>query len=182
MSECITTIYLDLDETLIHTEVTKDKPTSSDRIDFKIGGYWYSTKLRLGALELISFCKSIAPTKILTNSTDVYSKYISDAFNFGFKSEDIISRDDYITWEPEWPGSVYEIACVKESINQPCAILVDNLFPFTNGAIQKMNYLGINSDRYIQISEFIGNESQEEFKKELEIIKTSIKEKINALD
>lgn len=176
------TIYLDLDETLFHTIYTFQKPSKKKRTWLKMDNVWYGSMERPKAKEIIEFCRGLAPTKVLTNSLREYAVGFTDAFDFGFKWEDLICRYDYLDEIEDgsmgygWGPRITKI--VKPSLNQPNAILIDNLLPTDEGARHKMQFLGINSSRYIQIREFLGKEP-ECFDLEWEIMQDKILELTN---
>jgi len=170
-------IYLDLDETLFHTEVRAKASTNAKRINFKLGTWWYCSLMRPSALDLIAYCRDLSLTRVLTNSTRDYATIACDLFGFDFSYEELVCRDDYIRYEMDgwggYGGSARETAVVSDSLNRHGSILVDNLYPDDPGAIQKRQFLGIDASRYIQIREFRG-EDPECFKEELHDIKTKI--------
>jgi len=179
ISRSIPFIFLDMDETLISTVY---RYTDGDtRKSFKIDDYWYSSMVRPLAQEFISGCRSLTHTMLFTNATRDYAKKINEMFGFGFDCEQMICREDYIVYVPDYfpySHSSTEIATVPVTIDLPKAILVDNMYPDDVGALQKMKYLGINSDRYVQIREFTGKDP-ECFKNELVDVIEKIKRLVN---
>lgn len=153
-------IYLDLDETLFHTCWNADGTGDKDRHWFKLDSVWYGSMLRPIAHELVDFCKEQNRVRVLTNSDFDYASYLVSHFTFGIPVEDIVSRHDYVEYVRDggggWMCDPREIAVLKTVINEPNAILIDNLYPDDPGAVMKMQYLGIDESRYIQIKDFHG--------------------------
>lgn len=176
------TIYLDFDETLFHTIYTLNKPSRRTRTWLKMDGIWYGSMERPKAKEIIEFCRSVATTKVLTNSVRMYAVGFNDAFSFGFKWEDIICRYDYLDEIEDgsggWMFGPRITTIVRPSINQKNAILIDNMDPADPGALRKMEFLGIDSSRYIRIREFLGREP-ECFDMEFKELKDKVMELIN---
>lgn len=172
-------VFLDLDETIIHTRYSL-KPFSEQRENefvFKLSGYWYGTILRECANDLINFCRSQSCVMILTASTSDYAKLICDHFELGFDDNEIIARDDYVTYEMvEFFGlSGYEVPIAKDCINYTNSILIDNQTPDLPNAKIKLAYLGINEDRYIVFPEWDGENEPDNFLHELNTIRHKIK-------
>ena len=173
------TIYLDLDETLFHTICRRVKGTSGRTwINFDdnfLGSTWYGSQERPCAKELIAFCRSLAPTKILTTSVQDYARVFNEVFEFGFTNEEIITRHDYVNEEITSAGlanSRYSYTVINHR-NEPNAILVDNLYPEENE--NKIKFLGIDKSRYIHIRDYVGGKDPAKFLNEFDIIKDRIR-------
>ena len=149
------TIYLDLDETLIHSVCGLGHGTD---LNFQLDGYTYSTYLRESAGELITLAKKYGNIAILTNSVQDYArKIIFHFFGEDFTNETIITRHQYSESRTAGYGGMREVASC--TISQPDSILIDNLYADDPGARNKMEYLGIKPERFINVSSFYGPDS-----------------------
>jgi len=165
------TIYLDLDETLIHAVPGRPGMGLGSRVVVNAGlktngrNDTYHTALRDSAHTLIQRCRAAAPTKILTTAAREYAIAQNQTFSFGFSEDDIIAREDFL--EPTSTAYGGEDLLVKKVRQCPNALLIDNLPAHEPSAKRKMLFLGINPDRYIQIREFIGCKDPDKFRGEL---------------
>ena len=153
------TIFLDFDETLVHSCMYKK---GQDRVH-RIGEY-FSIEHPI-AKDLIAYCRSIAPTKILSMGSYSYIKEVSDHFNFEFSPDDIYGWQDYLYYDtPSIPYSYNtstEYKCYNH-YNSPNSILIDNNLPFHPFSKLKMNWIGIPATRYIMVNEFKGHSNDDE--------------------
>lgn len=88
-------IFVDLDETLIHTfDSWEDR--EGDKVESFIlsDGDEYVTCLRPGALEFLAKLRELGDVYMLTAATKEYASKINLLFNLGFKVKDIYSRED----------------------------------------------------------------------------------------
>ena len=168
------TIFLDLDETLIHS--IPGRPgmgmgrRASVAVGFKDNGKpdTYHTELRNCAHTLLLRCRAAGPTRMLTTATREYALAMNSTFSLGFAPEEIIAREDYLEEIPA-PYGGYD-TLVKSLKFCPDSILIDNLAPTEAHAKRKMLFLGIGEDKYIQIREYIGGRDADKFQGELTAI------------
>lgn len=167
-------IYLDFDETLVYTKWHKGQPRNvpEDCLTFKLGSYWYTSRVRPCALDLIQFCRSLSICRILTAATRDYVKLVSDHYGMGFDHEEIIDRDNTTEWLSAGWGQ--ERAVAKTCIEHVNSILVDNQSPSLPNAMLKMQYLGIQKNRYVKIAEFYGGREVSTFDAHLDNVKKKI--------
>ena len=153
----INKIFLDLDETLIHTEFPQY--ASDKHLTFKLNGssIQYYTTIRECALELIEFSRNLVGKDnvyILTIATEDYANAINDIAGFGFDKDHIFSRE---TIQNNWAATTYgarvTLPC-KEASRENC--LIDNR-PW-NENTSKMSFIGITRDRYFQCEDYYGYE------------------------
>lgn len=87
-------IFVDLDETLIHT-FNSWEDREGDKVEqFTLSdGDEYTTCLRPGALEFLAKLREIGPVFMLTAAINEYANTVNKLFNFGFESEDIYARE-----------------------------------------------------------------------------------------
>jgi hypothetical protein len=90
-------IFVDLDETLIHTFIPfyGETPTK-DAVKVKIEGekVLYDTVLRKEALLFLQTLRKIGKVYMLTAATADYAAAMNLEFGLGFTSQDIYSRED----------------------------------------------------------------------------------------
>lgn len=149
-------IYLDLDETLIFSEVMFNS-LGGEPFKFRLSGWDYFTHPRPSAYALLSLVGKFGEVKMLTNSTYPYASRINEHFRFGFTSENLITRHKYCQFvSTEWGNCDIEVPL--KSIDDKDAILIDNMKPDDPGARNKMSYLGITAQRFISVPEWQGEE------------------------
>lgn len=174
-------VFLDLDETLIHTRYSMFDFSykRENEFIFELGGYNYGTVLHPFAKKLIEFIRSFSIARILTAATADYSNLICKHFGLDFDADEIISRNNYVEWVQDgysgFGGGARETAIAKMCINHHNAILVDNQTPDLPNAVVKMEYLGIYEKRYVVFPEYDGTPETVLSKEEFENIKSSIK-------
>lgn len=155
-------IYLDLDETLVHAKnVSGNLGVLQERVRITLTEpkgereEHYDTLLRPHAQQMLEFCRGIGDVKLLTTANRQYALKHNDAFNLGFNPDQIIAREDYILRTRLAYGSVYDT--LKDN-SDPSAFLIDNLPPSDDSPKLKIKFLGIKEDQYIQIREFSGKD------------------------
>ena len=88
-------IFVDLDETLIHTDLTNgDLPNEIPFVDIKLDDDIYKVSLRPGANELLFALRSLGNVFMLTRATHDYAVAMNEKFNFAFTPNRIYSRKD----------------------------------------------------------------------------------------
>jgi hypothetical protein len=157
----INCVFWDLDETLIHS---MDVP-NGDEYDFTIetdGGGWvisetYYVKVRRDSRDVIAHSRELVGPEnvfILTAATYNYALDICNKANFGFKEDQIISRE-HIRHFVKPQESKYRN---KDNV------LIDNLPVYDN--LDKLNVIGIRKDRYLKIDDYYGVDFSNELFKE----------------
>lgn len=141
-------IFVDLDETLIHTFLTAwDEFPSKDAVNVNIGpSEAYDTVLRQGAIHFLHLLRSKGQVYMLTAATNDYANAMNRTFDLGFSSNQIFSREDIQSGnlDPTFfgRGTVY---------------LFDNLPRHENHS--KIKFLRpLGEVKYIQVAEFYNNE------------------------
>ena len=85
-------IFVDLDETLIHTYDYHETPCKC-AVPVKIEGSFYKTSLRPGAKEFLTKLREIGEVRMLTIATYEYAKVMNALFEFNFALDDIYARE-----------------------------------------------------------------------------------------
>jgi len=152
----INCIFIDLDETLIHTLYPAPE---QDHITFVLGerALRYFSIIHPRALDLIEFSRNLVGRDnvyILTVATKDYATKVNELGKFGF-DEDHIFHKEMIN--NHWASTVY-----GGGTTCPCAmahknnVLIDNL-PWKYN-MNKIDLIGIDTDRYYQCDDFYGVE------------------------
>lgn len=157
----ITNIFVDLDETLIHSIPAYGGKGMGKRKRIQLGpGETYHTCKRHSTPQIVDALKEIAPTKIFTMGTRDYALAINETLELGFSPNDIIAREDY-SYET---NSAYGRETVLKDLKiDPQAILIDNLEANNQNTSGKMRYLGITPDRFFHIRTYTGGKDPEKF-------------------
>ena len=145
-------IFVDLDETLIHTfmPVWGETPTKDAEEVFVTSNgttETYDTALRQGALHFLQLLRKIGDVYILTAATSDYAYAMNRHFGLGFVEDQIYAREDVQAGkaDPEYfgKGTVY---------------LFDNLPRHENRS--KIDFLRpIGNTNYIQVPGFYNNKT-----------------------
>lgn len=170
----IDAIYLDLDETLIHSiwgGQSRNPNRNRIKVDLGDGDIYYTFK-RPSADRIIQECRNIAPTTILTAGTRDYALKINSIM-FDFPESNIIGREDF-TFET-YVGYGKETLSYGIKTNPETTILIDNESPSYKWSLLKMESLGISKDNYFRIRSFIGRKDPERFEGELEELFNKLK-------
>ena len=85
-------IFVDLDETLIHTYDYHETPCKC-AVPVEIEGSFYKTSLRPGAKEFLAKLREIGEVRMLTIATYEYAKVMNALFEFNFALDDIYARE-----------------------------------------------------------------------------------------
>lgn len=159
-------IYVDLDETLIHAiHGFGRNPGKRTPVAFE-GVEKYHTLLRPAAPKMLGAFRALGRVRMLTTATREYAQTHNEIFGLGFEKDDIVAREDYVCKIQLAYGSQWDTAG-KDA--DPSAILVDNLPGTDENARLKIQYLGIPKGNYIQIRAFDGKDP-DCFEQELEDI------------
>lgn len=155
MTGRVPTIYVDLDDTLIHSVHGLGR-NPGKRTPILIGAEdRYHSFLRPSAIEMLTFFRKRGRTRMLTTATRDYAIAHNDTFQLGFEKEDIVAREDYVTKVRLAYGSEWVPVDRK---TDPNALLVDNLPARAENSRIKTAYLGIKEENYIQIRDFDGKD------------------------
>lgn len=132
-------IFVDLDETLIHTDLTNgDMPNEVPSVDVNISPSSdkpdiYQVSLRPGALDLLFSLREIGYVYMLTRATHDYAVAMNKTFNLAFTENRIYSRKDvrkYRYKELHLPqGKNYIIDDLHQIDNYEKVTLVSQLGP-----------------------------------------------------
>ena len=148
-------IYVDLDETLIHSiQGFGRNPGKRTPIPFK-GAEKYHSLLRPASLEMLATLRNLGKVRMLTTATREYAKAHNEVFTLGFGENEIVDREDYTSRVQLAYGFVLEPTRRK---SDPQAVLIDNLSPESENSRIKIEYLGIDESRYFRIREFSGKD------------------------
>ena len=147
----IKNIFLDIDETLIHSSC--DKPGfRNDYLTLKfVEGRDLYTLVRPCADKAIQYAKNLVGFEnvyILTTSTREYAEQVNWGAGWGFKNESIFTREDLR--DALQHGIVTPHPTLADSNN----VIVDNLPPRYNDT--KMAYIGIDLTRYLHVRDYYG--------------------------
>lgn len=141
-------IFVDLDETLIHTFMPAwDEFPSEDATTVFLGpSEQYDTVLRQGAIHFLHLLRSKGQVYMLTAATNDYANAMNKTFELGFNSNQIFSREDIQSGQLDptffGKGTVY---------------LFDNLPRHENHS--KIRFLRpLGEVKYIQVAEFYNNQ------------------------
>jgi len=104
------------------------------------------------AKSMVADCRAIARTFILTTAMREYAEAVNSVLGFGFLPEDILTRHDYIA---ERDG---ETDAVLRSGIAPNSVLIDNESPQFLYSRIKMDFLGIDANRYFTVRRFNGRD------------------------
>ena len=162
--------YIDLDNTLIHAAWGGNPNKRRTKIDLGPKEVYWSM-LRPHALDFLAFCREIAPTYMLTHAHRDYALEHNRVFGLGFADDQVIARDDFSYTKS---GMLVDTTRPTKINVSPGAILVDDKPPKHEMAVVKIQYLGINTDRYVQGRDYRGGKDPENFDKEIDKIKKII--------
>lgn len=134
----LTAIFLDLDETLIHSRCTEEGPPSALQMgNFRV---W----LRPCAMAIIEAAKAKGvPVMICTSALREYATDASALYGLGFSEDMIMGREHLFSGKSN--------VC-------PQAVLIDDFNQQNKIALHKCATLGIDSNRYLQVPTFKGED------------------------
>lgn len=166
--------FIDLDECLVSTIHSHNPKKGRIKItlinDYSGKPEHYYSVLRPGALEFLAYCRSIAPTYLLTAAATDYAQEHNKVYSFGFSDEQIIGRDQYMHYSS---GMIADRVTATKIDQYPNSILVDNQSLHYYGSENlrvKMSYLGIKEDRLVKSREYTGGNQPPSFDKEIKQI------------
>ena len=141
-----TYIFVDLDETLIHTFVYPEEPCKLSQT-VVVDNFKCDTTLRPGALEFLAELRKRGETYMLTIATKEYALEMNRVFSLGFPEEHIYSRRDVSNLS-------------VDLIPAERSILFDNLSRHENR--KKIEFLRktckTRIPEYIQVQTYLGGE------------------------
>ena len=169
----ISHIFVDLDECLCSSIFSHNPKKGRVKLSFvndfnRVENYY--TVLRPGALEFLAYCRSIAPTYILTAAATDYAQEHNKVHNLGFSDEQIIGREQYVHYSS---GMIADRVSAIKIDQFPNSILVDNQSLRHYGSENlrvKMSFLGIKEDRLVKSREYTGGNQPPSFDKEIKQI------------
>jgi phosphoglycolate phosphatase-like HAD superfamily hydrolase len=138
-------IFVDLDETLIHTDTSSTLKGDPELQKIAIMGNVFQVKLRPGALALLKALRKKGDVFILTRNTATYALAMSNKFKFEF-TEDTIFDIEYVNgWKSK-----------KLNIPNGNNYLIDDLKGLEN--YEKIALLKQLGDvKYIKVNPYMGN-------------------------
>jgi hypothetical protein len=157
----INRIFWDADETLIHTALRKP---DQNHVSFALDDGMYYTIIRPCSKALIDFSRELVGADrvhILTTATRDYAQEVNRLADWGFKNEDIFSREDlashFRTFSTAYGG--HHTECDPHIYAHKGNVIIDNLRPRENE--RKIAFIGINSNyetNYLRINDYYGVE------------------------
>jgi hypothetical protein len=157
----INRIFWDIDETLIHTELSEP---NQDHVSFSLDGRMYYTMIRPCSKALIDFSRELVgadQVHILTTATRDYAREVNRLAGWGFENSNIFSREDLSKYSVRFPlayGASHE-ECSSHFYAHKNNVIIDNLRPRENQ--NKIAFIGINDtyqDNYLRIFDYYGVE------------------------
>ncbi|MBV6499175.1 MAG: hypothetical protein CJBNEKGG_01626 [Prosthecobacter sp.] len=136
----LTSIFFDLDETLIHSVLAEEGGGECPAGATVFGPY--HSWMRPCAFDLLKAARSIGvPTFLCTTSERRYASGLSKLFDLGFAENEILG---------------YEHLTSGQTGLAPGAVLIDDMEPGHEIAQFKRQVLGIGTERYCQLPAFRG--------------------------
>jgi len=159
MESNITSVFVDLDETLIHTlgfktiagDVEKVNDLCDKPVTITLGKKeHYVTVLRPGANFLLFRLREIGHVYMLTRAHKDYAQAMNKAFNFGFTEDKIFDREYVKNWKYKTPD--IKITTGKN-------VLIDDLMVRDN--FEKIAFIKrFGTVKYINVPAFLGNKEE----------------------
>jgi len=159
MESNITSVFVDLDETLIHTlgfktiagDVEKVNDLCDKPVTITLGKKeHYVTVLRPGANFLLFRLREIGHVYMLTRAYKDYAQAMNKAFNFGFTEDKIFDREYVKNWKYKTPD--IKITTGKN-------VLIDDLMVRDN--FEKIAFIKrFGTVKYINVPAFLGNKEE----------------------
>lgn len=156
----INKIFIDLDETLVHTCLSD---LEQEHLVISLpNDYDYYTIVRPSAINVIKFARDMVGRNnvyILTVATRKYAEQICEKAGFEFDNDHIFTREDIN--RNEFRGAYGGQHCYSnEDVAHKDNVLIDNLPPHYNTS--KTSYIGIDSDNYLNVDDYYGVNYKEE--------------------
>ena len=147
------TIFLDLDETLVHSVPGRGGNPGRRRVVRLEDGDSYWVMERPLARQMIEDCRALAPTCVLSSSSQDYAMAVCEALGFGFAKGDVMGWQRFLV---ETQPKNYDVI---QTGYCPSSVLVDNALPGSWSALSKIRFLGIGPSHYLQVRTFRGKDS-----------------------
>lgn len=168
----IKNIFLDIDETLIHTCLFDPQ---QNHIKLQINdGFSYFTVLRPCAKNLIEFSRNLVGKEnvyILTTATTDYALEVNRLAGWEFENDHIIAREDIANHQCSFGYGGEGI--VRHKLADKNNVLIDNLHPRHN--CKKIDLIGISTDRYMHIRDYYGvNQTNDTFEEDVKNFLTKL--------
>lgn len=145
----IKNIFVDLDETLIHTNLAgKDHPNEVEEVEINIASELgrkdiYPVSLRPGATKLLFALREIGQVYMLTRATEDYAIAMNKTFGLGFPVDRIYGQEFVKRFN------------IKPNIPNGNNYLIDDLSSYDN--YEKIKFIEqLGPAKYIQIKAFYG--------------------------
>lgn len=142
------TIFLDLDDTLIHAVPLRGGRLGRRRLVRCSDGDGYGVMERPLAQQMIADCCALARVVILTTGAQDYAESVCRALEFSV--DDILGCEKYIRSIPGEGDTPMELGV------DPDSWLIDNAEPNFLYSKLKMAYLGTSRSRYLKVRTFTG--------------------------
>ena len=155
------TLYLDLDETLIHAMPLRGGRQGRRRIVRTPDGTGFVVMERPMAARMIRDCHSLGRVVILTTADQDYAEAVCAEFQFA--ADEILGCEKFIA-----ASSTGDDFPLMSGVC-PAGCLIDNNPPTHFYARLKMSYLGIPGERYFTIRPFLGRDPGQ-FEREWELL------------
>jgi len=159
----INKIFWDIDETLIHTLMSRP---NQEHIQLVFDDHMYYTIVRPVSNELIKFSRNLVGKEnvhILTTATRDYAEQVNALAGWGFNNADIFAREDQAAARV-WVNTAYDdtisdgySTTTPHEYANPNNVLIDNLPPRQNEG--KIQFIGINDTyktNYLKIHDYYG--------------------------
>lgn len=155
-------IFFDNDECLSHS-MYKDPEQECVIISFNDGDFYY-TVIRPSATKVLEFSRDLVGVDnvyMLTSAIREHAEQVNEKGGFGFTNDHILAREDMI--KSQFFGAYGAIHCYSNpDVADENNVLIDNLPNHYN--TQKMQYIGINHTRYLNVADYYGvNNHEKEF-------------------
>lgn len=157
------TIFIDLDETLIHAIPLRSNPGRlRRRIEVGEGNERevFAVALRPLAHQMLEDCRRLAQTILLTTATMDYALAMNREFKFGFKEMGKNGDNEILARFHLYADGVGVDNAPRRRNIFPDSLLIDNLPSDSDSSTTKRELLGLSatSPRYISIREFNGKD------------------------
>lgn len=155
----INKIFWDNDECLVsaYQVFSKNEETDFD-VGIKVENDVYNLKINPYAWKMLEFSRKLVGAEnvwMITTGTRDYAEAVIQVCDFGFPSNQILTREDIY-------GMIHHIRFDPEFINpykNKNNVLIDNLTPRHNE--EKMMILGIDCDNYCKVPDYYGVASEQ---------------------
>lgn len=152
-------IFFDLDECLFHTILGGKAPQECfTHFDDENPDMPYHTIFNPLGYPAIEYARSLVGNEnvlVLTSSLRWYAERLCAAGEFGFRNDQIFTREDLHEHRYSGAWSTGTIQVSHNGLANPNNVLIDNLPPRYNE--NKMSFIGIRDlTRYIQVRDYYG--------------------------